>query len=80
LFGYILQGIARVSTDATAAAIRCSKFMTPTDDIPDQTPSTQTERDVKPQRTARRSLGPESETRGGPEAVDEALDDSNSKP
>jgi hypothetical protein len=66
-----------MSTDATAAVVRCSKFMTPTDDIPNETPSSQTERDVKQRGTSHRSIGPESETRGGPEAADETLDDSN---
>jgi hypothetical protein len=47
-----------------------------TDDIPNETPSSQTERSIKPgEGTSRRSIGPESETRGGPEAADETLDD-----
>ncbi len=50
--------------------------MTPADDIPNRTPPTQTERPIKRDEAAsRRAVGPESETRGGPEAPDETLDD-----
>jgi hypothetical protein len=47
--------------------------MTPNDDIPGETPasqSAQAERAMQPVRT----VGPESEARGGPEAPDENLD------
>ncbi len=48
--------------------------MCPADDIPNETPSSQTERDVKREgQRSRRSIGPESEERGGPEAVDGTL-------
>lgn len=50
--------------------------MCPPDDIPNQNPPTQTERSKPEAATSRRSVGPESESRGGPEAVDETLDDS----
>jgi hypothetical protein len=51
--------------------------MCPHDDIPKETPSSQTERDIKPETaTSRRSVGPESEDRGGPEATEETLDES----
>lgn len=49
------------------------------DDIKDETPSSQTERsDKRGAATSRRSVGPESESRGGPEAIDESLDDLDS--
>nr|WP_294546489.1 hypothetical protein [uncultured Rhodopila sp.] len=49
--------------------------MTPNDDIPGETPVSQSEqaerdRPAQPLRT----VGPESETRGGPEAPDESFD------
>jgi hypothetical protein len=50
--------------------------MCPPDDIPNQAPTTQTERGKPGPPRPRRSVGPESESRGGPEAVDETLDDS----
>ena len=60
---------------ATYAVVRCSDFMCPNDDIPKETPSTQTERTFKRgDGPSRRRVGPESETRGGPEAVDEPLE------
>jgi hypothetical protein len=47
-----------------------------TDDLPNETPSSQTERRIKPgEGASHRGIGPESETRGGPEAADETLDD-----
>ena len=50
--------------------------MAPADDIPNETPASETERSFKRgEGTSRRSVGPESENRGGPEAVDESLDD-----
>ncbi len=45
--------------------------MSPEDDIPDLTPSSA----PKPGSEHPREVGPESESRGGPEAADEALDD-----
>lgn len=51
--------------------------MCPPDDISKQNPPTQTERSESAEATSRRSVGPESETRGGPEATDETLDDSS---
>jgi hypothetical protein len=52
--------------------------MSPADDIPNTTPASQTERDVKPEdQSSRRQIGPESEDRGGPEAVDETLDEAH---
>lgn len=48
--------------------------MCPTDDIPNETPSSQTERGIRREEgPSRRSVGPESEDRRGPEAVDETL-------
>jgi hypothetical protein len=49
--------------------------MCPTDDFPNETPSSQTEK--RREGNAHRSIGPESEDRGGPEAVDQTLDDGN---
>jgi hypothetical protein len=47
-----------------------------TDDLPNETPSSQTERSIKQREgSSHRSIGPESEARGGPEAADETLDD-----
>jgi hypothetical protein len=58
------------------ATVTCWWLMCPADDIPDQTPSTQTERGIKREEgPSRRSVGPESEVRGGPEAVDDTLDE-----
>ena len=55
--------------------------MCPTDDIPDETPASQTERAIKPGEAAPRpSVGPESEVRGGAEAADETLDDGDEPP
>ncbi|MDB5401402.1 MAG: hypothetical protein JWQ55_3420 [Rhodopila sp.] len=46
------------------------------DDIPDETPASDNERSIKRDETSsRRKVGPESEARGGPETVDETLDD-----
>jgi hypothetical protein len=46
------------------------------DDIPSETPASETERSIKPgEMSPRRKVGPESEARGGSEAVDETLDD-----
>jgi hypothetical protein len=55
--------------------------MTPNNDIPGETPVSQTkpaerDRTVQPKRT----VGPESETRGGPEAPDDGLDDPRPTP
>jgi hypothetical protein len=50
--------------------------MSMTDDIRGETPSSQTERVIRrDEGEPNRSIGPESETRGGPEAIDETLDD-----
>jgi hypothetical protein len=58
--------------------------MPPTDDIREETPASQNERDIKRQSgTRRRKIDPESEDRGGPEAPGETLDehrDGNSEP
>ena len=54
--------------------------MCPVDDIPSETPSSQTERDSRREEgTSRRSVGPESEDRGGPEVVDETLDNDSDR-
>lgn len=46
------------------------------DDIPLPNPASETEGSIKPNDApSHRSIGPESEQRGGPEAVDESLDD-----
>jgi hypothetical protein len=64
------------SASATAPAALRSCSMSQIDDIPNETPATQTERDVgQPKTSDRRQIGPESEDRGGPEAVDETLDE-----
>ena len=50
--------------------------MSPPDDIPNEIPASETERSFKRgEGTSRRTVGPESESRGGPEAIDESLDD-----
>jgi hypothetical protein len=46
--------------------------MTPNDDIPGETPVSQSEQAEQDRPV--RSVGPESETRGGPEAPEESLD------
>ncbi len=54
--------------------------MTFPDDIPNETPVGETERAPKPnEKASRRSVGPESEQRGGPKVVDETLDDKEAK-
>ena len=52
--------------------------MSPNDDIPGETPVSQPEQDgpIKPLRT----VGPESETRGGSEAPDDSLDRGGPRP
>jgi hypothetical protein len=50
--------------------------MAPPDDIPLDTPYSETERAIPPKRGgSRRKVGPESEVRGGPEATEERLDE-----
>mgnify|MGYP001799565390 CR=1 FL=1 len=50
--------------------------MSPPDDIQGETPGGQTEPAIKPEEAVpRRRVGPESEDRGGPEAIDETLDE-----
>ncbi len=61
----------------TAASTRCLSSMTPPDDIPLDSPPSQTERTIVPKDGgSHRKIGPESEVRGGPEATEERLDDS----
>ncbi len=60
----------------TAALERRLGGMTSTDDIPLDSPPSQTGRAITPKDGgSRRKVGPESEVRGGPEATDERLDD-----
>jgi hypothetical protein len=54
---------------------RC-EVMSPPDDIPGETPSSQIgQPDKVPAVKPTRSVGPESEDRGGPEAPDDSLDE-----
>jgi hypothetical protein len=54
----------------------CSGSMTPPDDIPLDPPAGESEGPSKPKGGgSRRTVGPESEVRGGPEAPDAELDD-----
>ena len=70
-----VHGYLRV-TIGTAALARRLEIMAPPDDIPLDTPPSQTERAIAPKDGgSRRKVAPESEVRGGPEATEERLDD-----
>ena len=60
---------------ATTGRAVCWCFMCPADDIPNETPSSESQGDIRrEERTSHRGIGPESEVRGGPEAPGETLE------